>query len=542
MKTTRYIFVTGGIMSSLGKGIAAASIGALLQSRGWSVKIKKMDPYINFDPGTMSPYRHGEVFVMSDGGETDLDFGHYERFTGIECTKNDTITTGKIYTDVLNRERKGEYLGSDIQVVPHITDEIKKFITADEGKADFVVCEVGGTVGDIEGLPYIEAIRQLTQEMTKSLVLLVHLTYIITIRISGEQKTKPTQNSVQQMRSLGLSPDILLCRTESPMEDESKKKLQTFCGVKYENVIEALDTDNIYKIPTQYHESGLDKQICEHFGIRTTKSDEEAIKTKWGSLCSKIASTRGSVDIAIVGKYTKLKDAYISLNQAIIHTGMHLGTQININWIDADNDDVIPQLRGMKAIIVPGGFGARGYLNKVNAIKYSRENKVPYLGICLGMQLAVIESCRNICGVDANSSEFSETGEFVVDFLDTWVNKDGKVEIRKVSDNKGGTMRLGAHVCNIKPGTLASRVFGGSDKIVERYRHRYEVNIAKYSDLFEKAGIVFSGMSEDGTLPKIMERQDHPYFIGTQSHPELISSPFNPHPLFVELIKAGIAL
>ncbi|MDR1375496.1 MAG: CTP synthase [Holosporaceae bacterium] len=539
-----FIFVTGGIMSSLGKGIASASIGTLLQARGYSVRMKKLDPYINVDPGTMSPYRHGEVFVMDDGCEADLDFGHYERFTGLQCTANDSLTTGKVYEKVLLQERRGDYLGSDVQVIPHITSEIKRFITAGHDNVDFTICEIGGTVGDIEGLPYIEAIRQLKIDLGSTRVACIHLTYLPYMKASEELKTKPTQHSVKLLQSMGVQPDIILCRCEKDVEDDIKAKLSMFCNVKKENVVEALDAENIYLIPHKYHLAGLDRQVCASFGLETPELNERTevkIREKWGSLEHAICTPSKIVKIAVVGKYIKLKDAYISLSQAVCHGGIAHDAQVEIDWLDAglDQRDLENDLHGVSGVLVPGGFDIGGVEGKIAAIKFARENKVPFLGICFGLQLAVIESCRNVAGASkATSREFSDNGEMVVDFMDKW-ELNGTTEARIQSGAKGGTMRLGSYPCKISAGTLAHKIYN-STEITERHRHRFEVNIKKYSELFSKAGLKFSGMSTDGILPEIVERHDHPFFIATQAHPEFKSHPFAPHPLFSSFIKAAI--
>lgn len=538
----KFIFVTGGVMSSVGKGIASASIGTLLQSRGFSIRFKKLDPYINVDCGTMNPYRHGEVFVMSDGGEADLDFGHYERFTEVESTEKDSITTGKIYSTVLSRERHGYYLGSDVQVVPHVTDLIKEVITYKCEEVDFTICEVGGTIGDIEGLPYIEALRQLKLELDPSQIIFVHLTYLPFIKTSGELKTKPTQHSVRSLQSLGIQPDILLCRSEQPIPQDIKKKISMFCNVKYENVIEALDAENIYFIPKMFHNGGLDRQICEHFGLEKDSAlAEKNIEQKWGAVENAIKSANEKVRIAVVGKYVKMKDAYISVCQAIGHAGFANGVKVEVDWIDTENDfeDIVKILKGAQGIIVPGGFGVKGVENKIKVIQYARENKIPYLGICFGMQLAVIESCRHVGNVeDATSREFGDPGTCVVDFMKNWSAGD-KIEERNTNDQIGGTMRLGNYDCVLQQGTLAFDIYK-KDKIVERHRHRYEVNLKQYKDLFERCGIVFSGMSLNGEVPEVMERKDHPFFIAVQFHPEFKSHPFNVHPLFYNFIKATL--
>lgn len=541
---SRFIFVTGGVMSSLGKGIASASIGALLQLRGYSIKMKKLDPYINVDPGTMSPYKHGEVFVMEDGCEADLDFGHYERFTGIYCSREDSLTTGRIYEKVLNKERHGDYLGSDIQVIPHITNEIKDFIKKNSDDVDFTICEIGGTVGDIEGLPYIEALRQLSMELGKERTMRIHLTFLPYIKVAEELKSKPTQHSVKQLQSMGIQPDILLCRSERPLSDDIKAKLSMFCSVHKDNVMAALDAENIYLIPNQYHNEGLDRQICKHFALSNNEAEklvEKAIRDKWAKLTDIILNSKYTIKIAVIGKYTKLKDAYISLTQAIAHAGYANNAKVEIAWINAeDTQEIIEnQLSGVRCIIVPGGFSSRGIEGKMFAIKYAREHKIPFLGICLGLQLSVIEACRNIGHLsDATSREFTDNGSFVIDFMKNW-DKKGETEVRSEDGNKGGTMRLGSYECKIAENTLAHKVYGKTS-VTERHRHRYEVNYAQYKDIIDLSGIIVSGASVDGTLPEIIERKDHPFFIATQAHPEFKSSPLSPHPLFYSLIKAGL--
>jgi CTP synthase len=491
----------------------------------------------------MSPYKHGEVFVMDDGCEADLDFGHYERFTDVKCSASDSLTTGKIYQRVLTKERRGDYLGSDIQVIPHVTDEIKRFILNESDEVDFTICEVGGTVGDIEGLPYIEAIRQLGIELGKSRTMRIHLTYLPYIKITEELKTKPTQRSVKELQSMGLQPDIILCRSEKPATDEIKSKLSMFCSVKKENIIDALDAESIYLVPCRYHSAGLDKQICEHFEV-TKKPEakvEEKIDKKWKSLEQVILSPSKTVKIAIVGKYTKLRDAYISLSQAICHGGFANDAKVEMDWIDAREDfnKLESRLRNVDGILVPGGFDSDGASGKIASVKFAREKGVPFFGICLGLQIAVIESCRNVAGVkDATSREFSETGEFVIDFMNSW-ESNGITESRSQLENKGGTMRLGNCRCKIAEGTLAYEIYN-SPEISERHRHRFEVNLKKYKDVFKKAGLVFSGMSVDGKLPEIIERRDHSFFIATQAHPEFKSRPFAPHPLFAAFIKAAV--
>ncbi|GHU11757.1 CTP synthase [Alphaproteobacteria bacterium] len=531
-------------MSSIGKGITSATIGSLLQIHGFSVRIKKMDPYINVDPGTMSPYKHGEVFVMGDGCESDLDFGHYERFTDIKCTAEDVLTTGKIYQKVLKKERLGDYLGSDIQVIPHITDEIKAFIIDGHEDVDFTICEVGGTVGDIEGLPYIEAIRQLTIELGKSRTLCAHLTYLPYMKTSEELKTKPTQHSVKQLQSMGVQPDMILCRCEKSIDNEIKAKISMFCNVKKENVIAAPDAENIYLIPKMYHLASVDRQIYDHFGIPDYDPKgraENKIKERWGAVEHSIVKPSKTVRIAVVGKYTRMKDAYISVSQAISHGGFANDAKVDVDWVDSrgDLEEIKRRLKDVSGILVPGGFDSNGTEGKIAAIKFARENKIPFLGICLGLQLSVIEACRNLVGIkNATSREFSDNGAFVIDFMQNW-EKDGVLESRTQLSGKGETMRLGNYRCKILPGTLAHKVYG-STEITERHRHRFEVNIKEYKEVFEKAGLLFSGMSVDGVLPEIIERCDHPFFIATQAHPEFKSRPFAAHPLFASFIEAAI--
>jgi CTP synthase len=532
-------------MSSLGKGIAAASVGALLQTRGYSIRMKKLDPYINVDPGTMSPYKHGEVFVMEDGCESDLDFGHYERFTDIQCSAKDSLTTGKIYESVLKKERRGEYLGSDIQIIPHIVNEIKSFIIDESDNVDFTICEIGGTVGDIEGLPYIEALRQMSISFGKSRCLCIHLTYLPYVKVAEELKTKPTQHSVKQLQSMGVQPDVILCRSEKELNDEIKAKLSMFCNVKQENVITALDADNIYLIPNQYHVAGLDQQILEHFNLKqtaTTEFLEHAIQKKWGAFEKLIRFPTQNVKIAIIGKYVKLKDAYLSLTQAIIHGGFANDATVQIEWIDAElvHDDIAKNLETVDGILVPGGFSSRGTEGKILSIKYAREKKIPFLGICLGLQLAVIESCRNVAGLkNATSHEFTESGEFVIDFMTEW-EENGVEETRTEDCDKGGSMRLGSYSCKIMDDSLAFKIYNAKT-VTERHRHRYEVNFKKYQKTFESAGLLISGTSLNGNLPEIIERKEHPFFIATQSHPEFKSRPFAPHPLFASFIKAALS-
>ncbi|MDR1476250.1 MAG: CTP synthase [Holosporales bacterium] len=543
---SRFVFVTGGVMSSLGKGIAASCIGALLKARNFTIKMKKLDPYINVDPGTMSPHKHGEVFVMEDGCEADLDFGHYERFTDITCSASDSITTGKIYEKVICKERQGDYLGSDIQVIPHITNEIKDFISFGCTEVDFTICEIGGTVGDIESFPYTEALRQLILEFGKERIICVHLSYLPFVKTAGELKTKPTQHSVKQLQSVGVQPDILLCRSEIEIPDDIKEKLAMFCNVKKANVVTALDAENIYLIPNQYHEEGLDKSIYEHFKIPAEDEQKinEKIKNKWESLVRLIRHPDKTVKVAVIGKYTKLQDAYISLTQAIMHGGFANEVKVDIDWINAEDEaeDIERQLRNTSGIIVPGGFSSRGIEGKIAAIKFARENSIPFLGICLGMQLAIIESCRNVAGItNATSREFSDEGELVIDFMESWA-QGGGIQSRNPSEKKGGTMRLGRFECELVPDSLAHKVYG-EYIISERHRHRYEVAYHKYRELIERAGIIVSGRSLDGQLVEMIERAGgHPWFLATQAHPEFKSRPCSPHPVFSEFVKCSCRL
>ena len=535
---TKFIFITGGVVSSLGKGLASASIAATLQGRGFKVRLRKLDPYLNVDPGTMSPYQHGEVFVTDDGTEADLDLGHYERFSGVSATKNDSITTGKIYQRVIDKERHGEYLGATIQVVPHVTNEIKSFILSNLTDEDFVLCEIGGTVGDIEGQPYLEAIRQIAYDLGRDRVMFVHLTLLPFIPTAGELKTKPTQHSVKKLQEYGIQPDMLLCRSPMAIPENEKKKLALFCNVREENVIAALDVSNIYQVPLAYSKEGMDRAVCRHFGI---PDDKPADLSKWEKIIEVIKKPEGEVKIAVVGKYTKLLEAYKSLHEAIKHGGFANHYQVNIKWIDSEKLEQEPAgnyLNDVNAIIVPGGFGQRGTQGKIEAIKYAREHKIPFLGICFGMQMAVIETMRNVCGIkNANTTEFDPDCEPVVGLMTEW-DKDGNKEVRHKDGDLGGTMRLGAYPCHLKAGSLAQKVYG-TENISERHRHRYEVNM-KYEDTLNKGGMIISGKSPDGKLPEIVERPEHPWFIGVQFHPELKSKPFAPHPLFISLIKAAI--
>ena len=535
MSNTRYIFVTGGVVSSLGKGISAAALGALLQARGYSVRIRKLDPYINVDPGTMSPYQHGEVFVTDDGAETDLDLGHYERFTGVPARQSDNITTGRIYQNVINKEREGKYLGSTVQVIPHVTDEIKSFIIKDIGKTDFIIVEIGGTVGDIESLPFLEAIRQFGNEVGKKKAIYIHLTLVPYIATSNEQKTKPTQHSVKELREIGIQPNILLCRCDRSIEPNQIDKIALFCNVSSDDVIQALDVNNIYSVPIVYHEEKLDIQVLKHFSIKPKSIN----LLKWKNIVKAANNVKKTVNVGIVGKYTDLPDAYKSLNEALVHGAVANNIGINIKWINSEKlkkNNINKELKSVDSIIVPGGFGERGIEGKINAIKYARINKIPFLGICLGLQLSVIEFSRNFLKLkNANSSEFSNTDNNVIGLLTEWY-REGKKEIRSKKSDVGGTMRLGEYPCRIEKNTIAYSIYKSSN-IKERHRHRYEVN-SEYEDKLRLKGLIFSGKSPDGLLPEIIELKTHPWFLGVQFHPELKSRPFKPHPIFISFIEA----
>ena len=535
MSKPRYIFITGGVVSSLGKGISAAAIGSLLQARGYSVRIRKLDPYINVDPGTMSPYQHGEVFVTDDGAETDLDLGHYERFTGVPAKQSDNITTGRIYQNVINKEREGDYLGSTVQVIPHVTDEIKSFISRDIGKCDFILVEIGGTVGDIESLPFLEAIRQFGNEIGKKRAIYIHLTLVPYIYTSNEQKTKPTQHSVKELREIGIQPNILLCRCDRSIEANEVDKIALFCNVKSEDVIQALDVKNIYNVPIVYHSEKLDVQVLRHFNIKPNKIN----LIKWKKIVLSANKAKRNINIGIVGKYTDLPDAYKSLNEALVHGGLINNVGINIHWINSENlndKSIKNKFKNIHGIIVPGGFGERGISGKIKAIKYARLNKIPFLGICLGLQLAVIEFSKNVLNIrNANSSEFTNTENNVIGLLTEWY-KDGKKEVRSKASDVGGTMRLGSYPCKLKKGSLAFKIYKKSI-IHERHRHRYEVNSIFENKLMNK-GMIFSGKSPDSMLPEIIEVCTHPWFLGVQFHPELKSRPFMPHPIFKSFISA----
>jgi CTP synthase len=539
---TRFIFITGGVVSSLGKGLAAAALGALLQARGFSVRLRKLDPYLNVDPGTMSPYQHGEVYVTDDGAETDLDLGHYERFTGVASRQSDNITTGRIYSNVIAKERRGDYLGATVQVIPHVTDAIKEFVTADVADTDFLLCEIGGTVGDIESLPFLEAIRQLGNELGRERALFVHLTLLPWIPSAGELKTKPTQHSVQELQSVGIQPSILLCRSDRDMPAAARRKIGLFCNIREEAVIPALDASTIYEVPLQYHEAGFDREVLRHFGL-APQAERAPELGRWHEIVRRIKSPEGEVQIAVVGKYTNLLDAYKSLAEALTHGGIANNVRVRLNWLESEQFEsgapgAFDALDGAHGILVPGGFGERGAEGKIAAVRYARERQVPYFGICFGMQMAVIEAARSLCGISmANSSEFGPTPEPIVGLLTEWV-RGNTVERRGNEDNKGGTMRLGAYDCLLKPGSHVREIYGAAT-IRERHRHRYEVNI-NYKERLERAGLSFSGMSPDGDLPEIVEIPGHPWFVGVQFHPELKSKPFDPHPLFTSFIRAAV--
>ncbi|MEO9462962.1 MAG: CTP synthase [Marinomonas sp.] len=536
----RYIFITGGVVSSLGKGLMAASLAALLQARGYKVRIRKFDPYLNVDPGTMSPYQHGEVYVTDDGAETDLDLGHYERFTGVSARQSDNITSGRVYRDIITKERKGEFLGATVQVIPHVTDAIKEFALDDQDDLDFVLCEIGGTVGDIESLPFMEAIRQLRNDLEPLQTLSVHVTLVPYIAAAGELKTKPTQHSVRELASLGIKPDVLLCRAEHPIPDGERTKIANFCNVRKEAVIPALDASSIYSVPLQYHQAGLDSEVLRGFGITDAKEPD---LSRWDDVVDRRENPEGEVTIGVVGKYVGLQDAYKSLNEALVHGGMANRVKVNIRWIDAevfeqDQSDIAAALEPLHGILVPGGFGERGSEGKIASVSFARERGVPFFGICLGMQMACVEAAR-AAGVDAASStEFGETTEPVVGIITEWMTEEG-IQERQEGGDLGGTMRLGAYDAKLSANSHVSQIYGGVLEISERHRHRYEVNAA-YIDRLQSQGLVFSGMSPDGLLPEIVERPDHPWFVGVQFHPELKSRPFDPHPLFAGFVAAAV--
>ncbi len=532
----RYIFVTGGVVSSLGKGLSSASLAYLLLSRGYKVRLRKLDPYLNVDPGTMSPFQHGEVFVTDDGAETDLDLGHYERFTDISAKQSDNITTGRIYSDIIQRERKGGYLGKTVQVIPHVTDRIKEFIKKDVSSEDFIICEIGGTVGDIESLPFLEAIRQFSNDHGKKNTLFIHLTLVPYMRASDEIKTKPTQHSVKELRTIGIQPNIIICRSEQPLPFDQRKKISLFCNVPFENVIETVDVKTIYEAPISFNKEKLDKIVLKYFKL---KSKKNVNLNPWKKITNVVLKTKPKVNIGLIGKYVNLKDAYKSLDEALIHGGIDNNVKVNLIRIESDKlkpNEIKEKLKNISGILIPGGFGKRGTEGKIEAIKYARQNKIPFLGICYGMQMAVIEYARNVLKIKkATSSEFSKTGVNVIGLIHEW-NRDGKI-FKGSKKELGGTMRLGLYEAKLKKNSLIQKIYR-SNSINERHRHRYEVNI-DYKDKFEDKGLIFSGMSPDHKLPEIIELKNHPWFVGVQFHPEFKSRPLNPHPLFSSFIKAA---
>ena len=531
----RYVFVTGGVVSSLGKGLSSASLAALLQLRGFKVRIRKLDPYLNVDPGTMNPFQHGEVYVTDDGAETDLDIGHYERFTDISATKSDNITTGAIYSDIIKKERKGDYLGGTVQVVPHVTDRIKKFISDKIKDEDFIICEIGGTVGDIESLPFLEAIRQFSNDVGRENSLFIHLTLVPYLKASGELKTKPTQHSVKELRSLGIQPDIIICRSEKNIPKKERKKISLFCNVEFKNVIETVDVKTIYEAPISFHKEKLDERVLSYFNVQNKKKPD---LYKWKKITSNVLGSRKDVNIGIIGKYVNLKDAYKSLDEALVHGGISNNLKVNLTRIDSENlkiKDIKSSLKNVSGILIPGGFGKRGSEGKIAAIKYARLNNIPFFGICFGMQMAIIEVARNLLNIkNASTSEFGNNCTPVVGLLEEW--KKGKKIFKGSNKNLGGTMRLGLYQSILKKNSLVSKIYS-SNKIYERHRHRYEVNL-KYKNQFEKKGLIFSALSPDGVLPEIIELKNHPWFVGVQFHPEFKSRPFTPHPLFSSFVKA----
>ena len=532
----RYVFVTGGVVSSLGKGLSSASLASLLQLRGFKVRVRKLDPYLNVDPGTMNPFQHGEVFVTDDGAETDLDIGHYERFTGIPATKSDNITTGGIYSDIIKKERRGDYLGGTVQVVPHVTDRIKKFISHNVKNEDFIICEIGGTVGDIESLPFLEAIRQFSNDTGKKNSLFIHLTLVPYLKASGELKTKPTQHSVKELRSLGIQPDIIICRSEREIPKIERKKISLFCNVPIANVIETVDVKTIYEAPISFHKEKLDERVLSYFNIKNKKKPN---LSRWKNITSKVLNPKTDVNIGIIGKYINLKDAYKSLDEALIHGGISINVRVKLERIDSEHLDpkkIKPLLKNISGVLIPGGFGKRGTEGKIAAIKYARLNNIPFFGICFGMQMAVIEAARNMLNIkNASSSEFGNNCTPVVGLIEEW--QKGKKIFKGSEKDLGGTMRLGLYDAIIKNNSLISKIYS-EKRIKERHRHRYEVNI-KYKKDFEKKGLIFSALSPDGTLPEIIELNNHPWFVGVQFHPEFKSRPFTPHPLFSSFIKAA---
>lgn len=536
---TRYIFITGGVVSSLGKGLMAASLAALLQARGYTCRIRKFDPYLNVDPGTMSPYQHGEVYVTDDGAETDLDLGHYERFTGVPSRQSDNVTSGRIYQQIIQRERRGDYLGATVQVIPHVTDAIKEFAKADTDGLDFVLCEIGGTVGDIESLPFIEAIRQLRNELGRGQSVSIHLTLVPYIAAAGELKTKPTQHSVRELAALGVQPDVLVCRCEHPLPVSERAKIALFCNVRQEAVIPALDAKSIYGVPLQYHAEGLDSEVLRAFDIEPGEAPK---LDRWSDIIERVQNPEGEVTIGVVGKYVGLPDAYKSLHEALVHGGIANRVKVHVRWLDAelfegDEDAIAAQLEPMHGILVPGGFGERGSEGKISSVRFARERKVPFFGICLGMQMACIEGARAGGVANATTTEFGPTEQPVVGMITEWMTEQG-LQKREAGGDLGGTMRLGAYPAKLAGNSVVSSIYGTQD-ISERHRHRYEVNTA-YRDTLETGGLVFSGMSPDETLPEIVERPDHPWFVGVQFHPELKSKPFDPHPLFASFIEAAV--
>ncbi len=536
---TRFVFITGGVVSSLGKGIASAALAALLQARGYRVRLRKLDPYLNVDPGTMSPYQHGEVFVTDDGAETDLDLGHYERFTGVAATKSDNATTGRIYSEVIARERRGDYLGATVQVIPHITDAIKEAIVRETDDLDFCLIEIGGTVGDIESLPFLEAIRQLGNELGPDATMFVHLTLVPYIPSAGELKTKPTQHSVKELLNVGIQPQMLLCRCDRPIPENERRKIASFCNVRPSAVVPALDADTIYAVPISYHEQGMDREVLRHFAL---PFDDKPDIERWQRIVNVVRAPEGEVRIAIVGKYTNLLDSYKSLAEALAHGGIANRVRVKLDWVDSqifETPDAVARLEDVHGILVPGGFGERGTEGKIAAVRFARERRIPFFGICFGMQMAVIECARNLAGLpDASTSEFGPCNDAVVGLLTEWA-RGNEIERREQGGNLGGTMRLGAYPATLSAGSLVRDMYGGAPSIHERHRHRYEVNV-HYRDRLEKTGLRFSGMSPDGVLPEIVEYPDHPWFIGVQYHPELKSKPFAPHPLFAGFIAASV--
>jgi CTP synthase len=536
---TRYVFITGGVVSSLGKGIASASLGALLQARGFSVRLRKLDPYLNVDPGTMSPYQHGEVFVTDDGAETDLDLGHYERFTGVHASRLDNATTGRIYSEVIARERHGDYLGATVQVIPHITDAIKDTIVRDTAGLDFVLVEIGGTVGDIESLPFLEAIRQLGNELGPERAMFIHLTLVPYIPSAGELKTKPTQHSVKELLNVGIQPQLLLCRCDRPIPETERRKIALFCNVRPQAVVAALDVDTIYAVPISYHAEGMDREVLRHFHLT---ADDPLDLSRWERIVDAVRAPEGAVRIAVVGKYTNLLDSYKSLAEALTHGGIANRVRVQLDWVDSEifeNGGAVHRLEECNGILVPGGFGERGTPGKIEAVRFAREKNVPFFGICFGMQMAVIEAARNLAGLcKASSTEFGPCEVPVVGLLTEWA-RGNEIERRNAGDDLGGTMRLGAYPAVLAPGSLISDLYGGTTRIEERHRHRYEVNV-NYKECLERTGMRFSGMSPDGLLPETIERPDHPWFVGVQYHPELKSKPFEPHPLYAGFIAAAV--